>query len=241
MESYKCDGATMPSFGKAKASDILPSREFKKQIAFVLIADTHFSHQPPPMYQGNDWYGVQLSRIQQLKEIATVGKHPFRQYAPILAAGDIFNTDKAHPELVNFLLQHLPHLIAIPGKYDLNGSKIHQTSYATLVEAVRITNLKHNEPHEIISAGKTYRLHGFPYGSPLFVLDKPCPLVTEIALLHRYVWVKGKGDESATEDNRLRSMKGLLENYDFVVMGGNHQGWSSRLGDTGLLECGSVS
>ena len=61
----------------------------------------------------------------------------------------------------------------------------------------------------------------------------------QVALIHRYVWIKDKGFPGASEENRARALAGQLKGYDFAITGDNHQTFTVKLGNCTLFNCGT--
>ena len=142
-EAYPFDARRITRPGK----HTLHSLRKDDSIFAVCCADLHFSHDPPRARAESDtasWYRVQKTYINQLKYIAN-GK-------PILVAGDIFNRWNANPELINFLIEELPILHAIPGNHDLPNhsfDEIERSAYWTLVKAGKIIDCTTTDPSKV--------------------------------------------------------------------------------------------
>jgi len=166
---------------------------------------------------------------------------------PILCAGDLFDHWKAPPELINFALVHLPdEMIAIPGQHDLPHHRmedLHRSAFQTLVEAGKIKRvgsegisltLKRNS-----FTTESLDLYGFAWGQEI---TKPAPTGQglRVALVHRYIWVKGHSYPNAPKDSRAGRSRKELTGYDVAIFGDNHLGFSWKLGSTQVFNCGSL-
>lgn len=147
---------------------------------------------------------------------------------PILCAGDIFDRWNSPPELINFALQYLPPLIAIPGQHDLpwHGlEEIRRSAYWTLVENGRVWNL---EPGMWLEFGPL-ALYSFPWGIPLQP-PLPAPGLVPVLIGHQYVWSDGCGGfPGAPEAGKLENLMPILGQYRAAIFGDNHQGFLQRL------------
>lgn len=184
----------------------------------VLAADLHFSHKPPPARSTEpDWYQAQTNYIRQLRQLSLS--------APVIVAGDIFDRWNAPAELINMLLKELPQIYAVCGNHDLcnhDYSQLHRTAYGTLVEAGKIINVEPGKPVDV-AGWHPFRLYGFPYGFPISPLEKGNGLVTEIAVLHAYVWTdKSGGYPGAPEDQKGAAIKEKGKGFDVILTGDNH-------------------
>jgi DNA repair exonuclease SbcCD nuclease subunit len=190
-----------------------------KHIKAILCADIHLSHVPPVSRSTEPcWYSAMLRPLKQLSKLQ-------KEYqVPILCAGDLFHKWNPPPELINFALEHLPPMYAIPGQHDLpmhSYKDIKKSAYWTLVKAEKILNLPPDAPLGV----RDLRLHAFPWGYEPKPLTNPYGITQEWAVVHKYLWIKGKSYQSAPEANRLKKCKGQFKGYDLVVIGDNHIPW----------------
>lgn len=204
------------------------------KVAALAVADLHLWHRPPVARSTEkDWYAAMQRPLDDLERLQR--KHR----CPVLYCGDLTDRPSAPPELINFMLDHLPHGYAIWGNHDLahhQPADLGKTAFGTLVRAGKIKLLDPGYPLEISTkeAPCPLRLHSFPFGVDPKPLKKPLDLFLEIALVHRYVWIPGKGHPGAKDDATLRSLKRMTRGYDVVVIGDNHQGWLVDCREKGL-------
>lgn len=207
----------------------------RREIECCFVADIHLSLKPPICRSGEpDWLETQAGYLKQLGDLAD-GK------IPIVCSGDIFNrwdADKS-PELINFAIDHLPVMYAIPGNHDLPNHQyddLKKSAYWTLVQAGKIIDLSTDHPTPLGSLcfharayGKEPRRYGFPKSS----------LVLDIAVMHEYVWMKGCGYEGAKEETNLKSFRKRPWNgIDLVVLGDNHTTWYATKGTPPVVNPG---
>ena len=182
-----------------------------------------------------DWFAAMQ---RPLDEIAALAEH--HGCPPILYAGDIFDRWNAGPEIIHFALRHLPHGWAVPGQHDLpnhNYDELHRSAYGVLVEADLLTNIP---PGVRMHIGGGVAVTGFPWGFP------PKPIETdgdtcEVALIHKFVWIKGCGYPGAADEAFL-SIKNL-RGYTVAVYGDNHKGFLVKPKtekDPWVLNCGGL-
>lgn len=189
----------------------------KGEVVAILISDIHLQSNPPVFRsaEGN-WLEAQK---RPLKELATLQK---KLDCIVVCAGDVFDKWNPSPEIINFALTNLPEMYAVPGNHDLkyhNWEDLRKTAFWTLVKTKKITLIKPDEPIQI----NDVILHGFPYGFEL----KECPspsktFVTNIAVVHKYVWTKSTGHAKAQEQDRLKNIKKQLKGYDVLHFADNH-------------------
>lgn len=140
------------------------------------------------------------------------------------------------PELINFALDELPSLYAVPGQHDLahhSYEDIRKSGYWTLVKAGRVVNLPALSPVEV--PGITpLRLWGFPWGTQVMPLTDPCDLVLDVAVVHAYFWTKGRGYPGASEEGLPSRWKKRVRGYDVAVFGDNHTPCHIPRGNLGI-------
>ena len=206
----------------------------------ILISDIHLSLTAPIARSVEpDWLEAQLRHIDRLKEIqAEYGK------APIVVAGDIFHTADPPAELVNWAIQNMPSVYAVPGQHDLlyhNYADLKKTAYWTMVQAGKITHLEYERPQD---HGRLV-LWGFPWGCEIsrntktkfFYKSKPHKI--QLAVVHAYCWRPRYGYPNAPKYQLASKWQERLVGFDAAVFGDNHQGF--RYGEKGIqiLNCGA--
>lgn len=196
----------------------------------LLVSDLHLSFKPPLARScHDDWLAVQAGYLRQLEELLPDWS------TPIVCAGDVLDKWAADPILLNWLLDHLPHLHAIPGQHDLRHhslADLKQTSFWSLVKAGKITYLEPDFPVQfpVGSVNPGLVLHGFPWDVPLKPLDSAWkerwPDAVHVAVVHQYLWSdKSGGYPNAPTDCKLSRTRSRLIGYDAAVFGDNHRPW----------------
>ena len=203
----------------------------------ILLSDVHLCDNPPIARSSEpDWKKAMLRPLDEVRSLKD------KYSVPIICGGDLFDHWHISPEFVNWSIKHLPTMYSIAGQHDLKHHslpEIRKTSYWTLVEAgivnhiPRITGvpdftgtvtLQNNfESFAPIEIGEL-QLFGFSWGTEL----QPCkwPAKTfgsRLAVVHKYVWVEGKGHKKATQDSRLKKVMKDLDGFDNILFGDNHQ------------------
>ena len=203
----------------------------RKQVVAICFSDTHLSLKAPVARAGeDDWLEAQERYLNQLRTLAEEYK------ADILCAGDIFDRWNSPPELINWAIEKLPQMYAIPGQHDLplhSLELIHRSAYWTLKEAKKIVDLSTIDKVRI---NRDVHIHGFPWGKPL----KPPPKdgAVHVALVHQYVWMKGKSFPGAPEEGRVDAGKKETKGWSAVIYGDNHKGFLYQNGNTTIFNCG---
>lgn len=156
--------------------------------------------------------------------------------APILCAGDIFDHWKAPPELINFALDVMPEMYAVPGQHDMplhDPDQMHRSAFYTLIKAgkIKILNSK-------ITVHKNFSIYGSPWGC----IIPPLPTEDDLNILiaHRYVWIDGKSYPGAPAENRLGCLAKDLVGYNVAVFGDNHKGFQTTCGKVEVFNCGTL-
>lgn len=208
----------------------------------VLCADIHLSERPPVARSAeSDWMEAQARPLDQLRVLS-------KQYedCPIVCAGDIFDRHNSGPSLINWAITHLPKMYAIPGQHDLplhNLDDIKRSAYWTLVEAGVVTDMsKWKGKMLVVSSlrqGNLSRLalYGYPWGVPPVAPDIGDGIT--LAVVHDYVWIKGKSYPGAPDTARL-NRRDWVYGYDAVVFGDNHDAFLTKSGETPVLNCGCL-
>lgn len=196
-------------------------------VAAVVGADFHASDKPPAARSmETDWLKVQGGYWRQAHDLCDAYRVPF------IGAGDWFDDGWRHsrcsPALINMVLRNMPReCYGVPGQHDLINHRIDslkKTAFWTLVEAGRLTYLESDKPVEVGGA-VPMRLWGFPWSTSIKPLTDPHDMVLEVAVVHAYIWIKGKGYDGADEKARLKELKKNMTGYDAVVIGDNHTSW----------------
>ncbi len=167
---------------------------------------------------------------------------------PLIIAGDVFDDGwrptKCPPELINWAISQLPEqCYAVPGQHDLPHHRyedVRKSAYWTLVKTGKIIDLGIQPPMEVITTGgRVIRLHGFPWGTLVEPLNRSNHLCIEIAVIHEYVWIKGKSYPNAPKEHWLDNDKNKLKGYDVCVFGDNHQSFDFVTEHTRVHNCGA--
>lgn len=207
-------------------------------VTLIAVSDLHLRLKPPIAREAEDnWLEAQLRPLRQLDRLQ-------RKYeVPIVVAGDLFDRYVGHPELINWVLENLVLVYAVPGNHDLPEHRfddIKRSSFYTLVKAGTVKLLEPDMPIEVDVNGRFLRLWGFPCGFELKPNPSPFDMCQEIAVVHAYIWT-GKADTGfygAPEDKNLKSYKSKIVGYDAVILGDNHIGFACQVGETAIINCG---
>lgn len=194
------------------------------KVIAVLCSDIHLCHNCPPARSAEpDWYEAMGRMLDQVNDVAA------EHGAPILCAGDVFDKWNSPAELINFALDRLPEMYAVPGQHDLPNhslADIKRSAFWTLVEAGTIKPLNFGHPSRVYEV----MVHAFPWGMPI-VEPVAVPEWIKVSLAHRYVWTRGKGYPGAEKEAMVGNVSNL-DGYDVAVFGDNHQSFHCRKSPT---------
>lgn len=167
-------------------------------------------------------------QLRELANLSTSLNGPLTPPVPIICAGDIFDSAKQPVELVNFAIQHLPQMYAVPGNHDLPCHRYedaHKSPYWTLVKAGRVIDLKPGHDHFMGGV----MMSGFPHGfDPVPTASWTRDLPLRVAVVHQMVWTKETGYPGAPEGQRLKEFRKKVKGYDVAVTGDNHKPFTSH-------------
>ena len=187
----------------------------------ISVSDLHLSVKPPTARNETQaqWFDTMRRALRELGEVARVAG------LPIICGGDIFDRWCPPPELVNFALDNLPTMYAVPGQHDLpyhNYELMDRCGYGVLVRAKVVVDLPPGIP---VAIGWGQCLYGFPWGHP------PQPRTKRegelaIAVCHHYVWTADHGYTGAEAGDKVTVMAKQLQGYGVAVFGDNHKGFT---------------
>lgn len=208
------------------------------EVVALALSDVHLSLNPPlARCEESDWLKAMAKVWQRVKVLAKECGN-----VPILCAGDLFDKPYASPELINWCLDTLPILYAIPGNHDLPGHRPdqeHRSAYGCLVRAGRIVQLGSSP-----TLAGSLALYGKPFGgkTPKKVPHHCDALgLLHVLLTHEYLWIPGHSYTGAPKESRLGKRAKRLSRFDVVVVGDNHKGFLRILQDgTRVVNCGTL-
>lgn len=193
----------------------------------VLCSDLHLQERAPVARSAEpDWWAAMQRPIDEMKALAK--KHK----VPVVCAGDVFDHWKAPPQLINWALEHLPVMYAVPGQHDLplhSYEDMDKSAYGTLVRFGKIIPIHYKKPLRVHPG---LVLWGFPWNHKLHC----CPLEkrddeVRLAVIHAYCWQKNATYPGAKEEQRVGAYKQKLLGYHTAVFGDNHKPFLNTSGD----------
>lgn len=202
----------------------------------LLVADLHLSLAPPVARSAEpDWLKAQARPLRQVRALAREHGH-----LPVIAAGDIFDRWSPPAEIINWAMDNLPDMYAVPGQHDLpmhSYDDIQKSAYWTLVKQGTIVDLEKENFVEL----EDVCLFGFPWGSAIRSIEDDVPGdKLRLAVIHAYAWIQGKQYPGASIQSNLSQYRIPLEKYSAAVFGDNHQGFTSKCGNCQVINCGCL-
>lgn len=197
----------------------------KESVLAILVSDIHLSmKKPSSRVERTDWFDTMAYYCRQLKRLS------LRYSAPVVCGGDVFDRWDSPPELINFALDNLPSMYAVPGQHDLPAHSyedMDKSAYGTLVKAGKIVDLPPGQDVRVGTRGLV--LTGFPWKHKPGPVE--CPLDgIRLAVAHQYIWIKGASFPGAPTKSRVGTLKHDLAQYNAALFGDNHKGFTVYVG-----------
>ncbi len=202
----------------------MPRLRLDNPVVLIGVGDVHASLKPPIARSAeDDWLEAQRRCCEQLTNLSLSVNGLSTPPVPLVYVGDVFDRWNAPAEIINHLLVHLPGGHAIWGNHDLphhDPASLRRSAFWTLVKAGKLALVAPGAPVEIGNV----RLHGFPYGHEVEPLAEPHSLLTEVAVVHAYIWSKkyGTGFPGAPPERAVKAYVPRLTGYDVALFGDNH-------------------
>lgn len=195
------------------------------KVIAILCSDLHLSLTPPAARANEkDWLGLQKQYVRALDYAARV------HGVPIFCAGDVFDRWNPPIELVNWALDYLPPMVAVPGQHDMpnhDPKQMERSAFTTLVKADRIRRLT-AEPFQFHDLWEAV---GAGWGEPTPPVPKDETQSRRLLVMHRYVWMVGHTYGDAPKNNHvfqcMRDALGLRV-AEAALVGDNHSQFLTR-------------
>jgi hypothetical protein len=216
----------------------------------VCTADWHLTLRPPASRAESpaEWLAFQGSAL------AFVGRLAKGLGVPILHAGDVFDRWDAPPELINWAIETMPVVHAVPGNHDLPNHSLkdlRRSAFWTLKEAGKVCYLRPGVPCLLGSsaAGRLFFATGFPHGcEPKLNGHRLNQKMPEVAVVHGYCYFDPReAYPGADPDHYCQKWAERLSGFTAAVFGDNHRRFVSQsCGGSGggavpnLVNCGAL-
>ena len=203
----------------------------RSHVVALLVADLHLSYKPPvARADERSWFGAMERSLSQLRNLQAKHKDSI-----VLCAGDIFDRWNSPPELINWALERLPQLHAIPGNHDLPNHRpelAYRSAYGTLTRAGKITELC---GWPVLHRG--FAIYGRPFGEEIPSIKVPD--LKQVLVTHEYLWTSGTGHDGASKESKLSTVAKSFRGFDVVVVVDNHVPFERVLrSGTQVVNCG---
>ena len=192
----------------------------------VACSDIHLSDKAPVARAGEpDWHGKQREALEFITSTAR------KLNVPLLMAGDLFHNARATPAMEILAMQAFKgvDMIKIPGQHDLQNHKIENEgkgSYGVFTEFHKWT----------VMSPTTLPVDLYPYGAEFHKASHGAG----IAMIHHLVWQGKPPYPGAPEEGNVSEIVKRFPGYQFIVAGDNHKGFTCKVGDTTVVNCGSM-
>lgn len=189
----------------------------------VVCADLHLSEKPPIARSvEKDWFGVMAGQLSQLDHLAkSLG-------VPVLCAGDVFHKWNASNALVNFALDHLPEMYAVPGQHDLPFHRFEDLEDCAFGTLVKVKKVRLLTPHPTLIKGAW--VYGFPWGFDIESASSTDDDKLRVAVVHAFIWREGKGFPGAPPEKLVGGYAEKLAGFDVALFGDNHKPFTALAG-----------
>lgn len=215
-----------------------------KDVIAILTADWHFSEKPPIYRSAEpDWYAAMERPFNEVQDLAK------KYVCPILVAGDIFDKWNVSSELLNWFhrgVRKNVHIFATPGQHDLPHHSLQEFSKSALCTLDHMKSVATYLANDIAHL-YALKIWWFPFGVPLGTPTSLDPDVINLAIIHKYVWIKeckypqaSKKDELNYRHLRKHCQNGKLYGFDVIAYGDNHIGFTTKVANTTIFNCGTL-
>ena len=203
----------------------------RKPIA-VACSDIHLSD-TAPVARGDEpnWHQKQKEALNFIVDAS------LEHHVPLIMAGDLFHKARATPAMEILAMDCLRRtkLIMIPGQHDLPNHSIDnvgRSSYGVVCTHLTMLDCFGH-------FGDAFACTSYSYGEDR---GKACPTENKnhIAVMHDLVWRGTPPYPGAPEGGNTQNLVDSMPGYDFIVAGDNHKGFSQTVGDTVIVNCGSM-
>ena len=202
-----------------------------RKVALILVSDLHLSENPPiARLDEGDWYNLMEDRLADLCLLQE------EHQCPVICAGDVFDHWKPSPRLINFAIENLPHMYAVPGQHDLPAhdyTSMHRTGYGVLIRAGKIKNLA-----GIPTLLNRYWIWGSGWEQPIPQVTPASSDTFNLLVAHRYICTAATGYMGSAASARVTAYFGELQGYNYAHFGDNHIPFEADCGTCKVINTG---
>lgn len=201
-------------------------------VSMILMSDLHLSHNVPAARAAEpNWYEAQLRALDEISDLQA------KYRCPIILAGDVFDTWRSPPELINWAMKNIPpRTYVIAGQHDLpyhSWVDRHKSAYWSLVAAKAVTEL----PERARLAG--WDVLAYWWGRCV-VEHEPEEHSMALAVVHAYIGQAGSDYPGAPKESYVPGWRSRLRGYNAAVFGDNHKGFLTTSGSCRILNNGTI-
>lgn len=196
------------------------------KVVAITCSDIHLSELPPVFRaKEKNWFEAMARPLREIRQLA------IDLDAPILCAGDVFDKWNATSKLINFAIDTMPKMHAIPGQHDLpyhSLDRINESAYGTLERCGLIETIAQDGNGLIYQSNeRIIQVIGFPWGAELknHTRPKTTKKTIQIALVHKYCWTSTFSYPGASKEEEVAVHSKKLSGFDIAVFGDNHKGF----------------
>ena len=200
-----------------------------KKPSAIITADNHLLERNP-VCRLDDLTETQWKKQRWLKKLQA------KYNCPILDGGDLFHHWKPTPQLLARAIKEIPKRIVVPGNHDLPAHNInlYNKSGLNVLEEAGIIQVQ-TAPRIF----KDFEIDYFPWGSKLEPIKRNRDKKPKIALCHVFTY-PGRKPWPGCRSPRAKGIMRLLEGYDLIITGDNHQPFTIETDDQLLVNPGSL-
>lgn len=222
-------------------------RTRKPKPTAILTADIELRKDAPLCRTDKDYFQTLSNKIAWLRELQ-------RKYdCPVFDGGDLFDKKyKTHPShnLLNFAIENLPRpFYTVPGNHDLPGKSMANYHNSAMAVLERAETVIFEALNAVVTWADRYEkpvyVDPYPWGVDIEQLykhyEKWMTIVPSyrVALVHTMVYDKHPPFPGCEGYEKKELIK-LLKDYDLIVCGHNHQTFTGKIGNTLLVNPGSL-
>lgn len=203
-------------------------------IAALLISDIHLREDTPICRIDNYWEAQErkVRHISQLQDKYDV---------PLIVGGDLFDTWKTSPYLMQWAICNLERIIAIPGQHDLpqHSLKLFQKCGMAVLEAAGLVTVLGVGPRNSAFNAGEFDVVGFPWGVKPGSLNRRISGRRQIAVIHTLTYLGDPLWPGMVADDGLTLLR-KLDQFDLILTGDNHKQFIVEEDGRILLNPGSM-
>ena len=206
------------------------------RVSAILISDLHL-REKTPLSRFDNYLDAQKNKLRFLKELAEYHE------APIICAGDIFDTWKVTPFFLGWCIDNMPYMYVVAGNHDLPAHSIEnyeKSALSVLEKAVAVELIRPDE-YIAINSDNAFHIVGSHWGCELSYKKSGKYSCRTLGVFHEMIF--------SGNDNMQRlgvagyTAKEFIQKHpdiDLLLVGHNHEVINKKYKDQRLINAGSV-